>query len=522
MKSRSFFEGAGAAILLSAPRLFFVLSPYQLDLYHSLLPVNTISGGILLDLLACIACFLGIFLLLHKKDQNLRSLIWLGLVLFFLACGVNGIPVPDDKSNAVVRVLLSIFLSIKNHLVTVQIGLGAIGISLWWKQREIYSNLMRGAQTVLMLMGFSILWIVPQLTYQTLHRQKAEAAKYVQAASAEQVARHQSRIVWLMFDELSFEKLFAHRPADLRAVNFDRFKEQSYFFTQMQPDGRKTEQILPSLFTGQHVEEIRSNLDGELLLRGSNAGSWRHFDERSTLFADARNQGWTTGLVGYFNPYCRILPTVLNSCFWISEENPGGHLSSQLSSWQNALRPMENIVFHAARKKDPGVFVLHTRAYEEGEREGDRLLGDESIHFAFVHVGVPHPPGLYDRKKKALGRGSYIDNLQLADTMLNDFLSIVERSPSADRTTIIVSSDHSWRIWMWQGDPVNWNEEDTREAQSGFDPRPVLMIHLPGQKSRRDVNQRFQEIKEHDILEAMFRKDDFSAADLEQILRNQN
>ncbi len=515
MKTRYFFEGAGAAILLLWPRLISVLSPYQLDLYHSLLPVNTIAGGILLDLLTGSILFLAIFSLLHEKDQPMRSLIWLALLLFFLRYAINGVPIPEDKSQGV---FLHLFLAIKDHLGAVQLCLGAVGIGLWWWQRDTYSLTMRGMQNLLLLLGVSILWTVPTLAYQAMHRQKNDAAKYVHAVQTEHGKEHQRRIVWLLFDELSFDKLFDHRPADLTATTFDRLKDQSYFFTQIQPDGRKTEHILPSLLTGEHVEEIRSNLDGELLLRASNTDHWRHFDEKSTLFADARRQGWTTGLVGYFNPYCRILPTVLDSCFWTTEENPGGHLSSKLSSWQNAIRPLTILISSSERRKDPGLFQLHTQSYQAGKREGDRLLGDESIRFVFLHLGVPHPPGLYDRKNKIFGHGSYIDNLQLADTMLDDFLNIVERSPSADRTTVIVSSDHSWRTWMWQGDPGNWDDEDDREAQSGFDPRPVLMIHLPGQKSRRDIHQSFQEIKEHDILEAMLRKDDYSAADLDRML----
>jgi hypothetical protein len=514
MRTRLLFEGAGAAIILLSARLFFVLSPYQLDLYHSFLPVNTLAGGVLIDLLVSTVLFGTIYLLLDKKDKNLRSLIWLGLLLILLRCGLNGLPIPEDHS----QVTAQIFLIVKSHLDLISICLAAAGFALWsWKPNN-YSLFVRGFRTSLLLLGCSSLWIVPELTYQALHQQKADVAKYVHSISSKQAGVHRRRIIWLLFDELSFDKLFEHRPKDLIAMNFDRLKQQSYFFTQVQPLGTRTEYILPGLFLGRRVDRIRSNLNGDLFLNALDPRAWQSFDEKSTFFEDAHKQGWTTGLVGYFNPYCRILTTVLDSCFWVSEVNPGGHLSSQLSSWRNASRPIENLFFHSGVQNDAGTFELHVRAYQKEREEGNQLLRNENIRFAFIHVGVPHPPGIYDRQTRRLGHGSYIDNLQLADTMLKEFLDTVEQSPSADRTTVIVSSDHSWRTWMWQGDPIFWNDEDNREAQAGFDPRPVLMIHLPGQQNRRDVNQSFQELREHDIIETMLRKDDFSAQDLEQLL----
>jgi hypothetical protein len=266
------------------------------------------------------------------------------------------------------------------------------------------------------------------------------------------------------------------------------------------------------------VSEIRSNFDGDLLLHEAGDKHWKAFDEKQTLFADAVRQGWTTGLVGYFNPYCRILPTVLDSCTWMSEENVGGHITPEISSWHNALRPVERLLFPSSMKREPGRFEQHRQNYEQGKTESKKLLQDEQIRFVFLHLGVPHPPGIYERKTKTWSHGSYIDNLQLADETLKDLVNTIQSSPSANSTTIILSSDHSWRTWMWRGDAVNWNPEDERLASHSFDPRPVFMIHLPGQTNRQDITQSVDELKEHDIVEAMLQKETFSSKDLKQLL----
>ena len=35
-----------------------------------------------------------------------------------------------------------------------------------------------------------------------------------------------------------------------------------------------------------------------------------------TIFQQALADGYETGIAGWYNPYCRILPSVLDRCFW--------------------------------------------------------------------------------------------------------------------------------------------------------------------------------------------------------------
>src|ERR1039457_4225920 len=100
--------------------------------------------------------------------------------------------------------------------------------------------------------------------------------------------------------------------------------------------------------------------------------------------------------------------------------------------------------------------------------------------------------------------GTYLAKLVLADDTLGMLLHEIDASPSAGRTTVFVSSDHSWRIPLWRHG-VSWSAEEERASGGRFDDRPVLLIHFPGQNSENDVNTSLSELLEHDIIADMLR-----------------
>lgn len=518
MKVSNVFEGAGAAILLLAPRLADILSPYHLSLYHSLLPVNTLSGGVFFELATVSVLFAFIFSLLDRIGTSLQSLLGMVLIVLTVKLTIVALPLPEARPETSFSILTSLLLALKEHQVILLSVCALFVFALWLWKKQYSSTGTKGVRLYLVLVGVSALWILPQLAYQAVHRQIQDVKAYWRPLPSQANASLQRRIVWILFDELAYRHLFEDRPEDVQGENFDQLRSESYSFSQVQADGTKTDHILPALFLGKHVESIRSNLDGALAWKSKEEDGWTAFDEKKSLFAEAQKDGWSTGVVGYYNPYCRILPTVLNSCYWMSEETPGGHMSPTLGALQNALRPLQRILQPSVLKKEGGQYQQHVRAYEDGHRESQRLLQNENVHFVFVHVGIPHPPSIYNRKKKTMAPGSYADNLELANRELGAYLQTVRRSPSADKTTIIVSSDHAWRTWMWKGDPLNWGPEDSKQAGRGTDSRPVLLVHLPGQKQRHEIAKKFPELKEHDVIKAMLAKPDFSEKDMEQTL----
>jgi hypothetical protein len=64
---------------------------------------------------------------------------------------------------------------------------------------------------------------------------------------------------------------------------------------------------------------------------------------------------------------------------------------------------------------------------------------------------------------------------------------VLEKQPRWAATTLLVQGDHSWRTAMWRPLP-GWSAEDERISHGGeWDPRPVLMIHAPGQQTPKTV-----------------------------------
>jgi hypothetical protein len=150
----------------------------------------------------------------------------------------------------------------------------------------------------------------------------------------------------------------------------------------------------------------------------------------------------------------------------------------------------------------------------------EKLIQDEKINFVFIHLSVPHPPGFYDRKTHQLCIcGNYLDNLVLADDTLGQLLKEVNRSRGTDQTTIIISSDHSWRVPLWRG-WLFWTPEEERISQGRFDTRPVFLVHFPGQQSAIDITAPQPELIEHDIIASMLQNKLQSPDDLMSFLHN--
>jgi arylsulfatase A-like enzyme len=175
------------------------------------------------------------------------------------------------------------------------------------------------------------------------------------------------------------------------------------------------------------------------------------------------------------------------------------------SALKNAMVPFMEMVHGWQHKPGSPQEEKHAADLAAVMSQAKALIRDQSIGFVFIHLPVPHPPGIYDRRAGHQSTtGTYIDNLALADHALGELMGTLDATASARRTTVIICSDHSWRVAMWQPTP-QWNKEEETASHGRFDPRPVLMIHLPGQAGEYDVTRPFDEIKIHDIIARMLR-----------------
>ena len=483
MNLKTFVQGFGAAITVLILRVWPHLSSYHPVIYHSFLPMHSVIWGILLDLGVFTLLAALLFRYLEKKETGLRTALWAFVAAELASASVTALegmrraPIPYLNPDHVFIVIL----------------LGAL--VLRWLRPLDYRRAVHVFGTLIVLAGCSMVWMIPELFYQGLRAQRVDVPVPVMhpaLVSDRRVSGAEGgRIVWLLFDELSYDQTFDHRFPGLALPAFDRFRSESVVFTDLKPAGYYTERVIPSFFLGKSVDNIRSTLDGEPQVKLAGSQRWQAFDAHATLFSDAQRLGWTTGVVGWYNPYCRILAGTLNYCFWRMGDGQSDGALPDHSVWQNAMAPL--VELGRDLNHEPGFAQQrHTQDHAAIMPQAEALIRDQSIQFVFIHLPQPHPPGVY------------IDNLALADKSLAELLKTLAATSMAAKATVIVCSDHSWRVPMWRSTSV-WTKEDEAASHGRFDPRPVLMIHFPGQQTEQDVTRPYDEIRIHEMIEILLR-----------------
>lgn len=513
MKVRALFEGTGIAILFMVSFLWPALSPYHLSLYHDPLRVSGIVTGLTVNLVLGSLLFWSVLALLDRFCPETTSPVWAVFLAVWLAGAIH-----------VVDFLLHFYRMEFSFPLRVQIVLlGLIlcgGLFLSRSFPNFLRKAVRMSRLSLALLGGCIFWMLPQLAYTAIRtRVPAENSFYRQVSEAHQPSE---RVVWILMDELSYDQVFDHRQPGLDLPHFDELSSESVGFSDVQPEGYYTERILPALFLGRKVNSVRSSLDRDLWVHYVKPEGWAPFPQEKSIFGEAKRLNWTTGVAGWYNPYCEILRDVLDSCYWTaSDPFPGRRPGETPGIADSMLLPVRKLLeFFGQSSREPYSTASESHEYEYKNltQAANSLIENGSIDFVFLHLPVPHPPGIYNRRTSQLSPGgSYIDNLALADKTLGDLLSLIQKTPAANRTTLILSSDHSWRVKMWKADP-SWTKEDERVSQDKFDPRPVLMVHFPGQAQAELRTEPVPELMVHGILEGALRGKLRSQQDLDQWL----
>jgi hypothetical protein len=491
-------EGVGAALLLLFPYFLPLLQYSNIPLYHHLLPITNLLGGALVDLLGLSLLAVGFLVVVQVLPRTLQrtlNALFIGLMLWRIVD---------------IAILMQTNLTIGTYwsglrekfFVAILLLPGVLALFL----PRIMQSVVRVVGLVIASFALCTIWIIPQLLHLMLTHPPDESAAFIHRSPLSHSTSSQ-RIIWILYDELSYDQAFDHRATDMKLPNLDRLHSESASFSNLTPAGFYTDRIIPSLFLGQRIDQIRSTADGYLSYDNKSQHRWTAFDPNATLFGFAQQNGWSTGVDGWLNPYCRILAPVLNVCIWRSDDpfllEPFGASEDKSALANAAVLPYAVL----ARLSNSGATPenAHLEDYGKVMARAHALIDDNQVRFVFLHLPVPHPPGIYDRQRHTLRPGgTYLDNMVLADDSLGTLMQEIDATPSASQTTVIVSSDHSWRIPIWR--PLrSWSSEEERATGGRFDQRPVLLIHFPGQKSGNDFNAALPELLEHDVIAEMLR-----------------
>jgi hypothetical protein len=318
------------------------------------------------------------------------------------------------------------------------------------------------------------------------------------------------RVVWIIFDELSQSITFENRPGELPLPNLDRLKAESFYATSAKAPGPSTEVSMPALILGEQVTEAIPKGPDNLLLRTASRPEPFAWSSVPNVFDTARDLGFNTGLVGWYHPYGRLLNRSLTKCYWTagwllpgveerSEPQPLVRAMWYRANLQFAVLPLMGhmpFVFpgiHHRREKSKRFSYLLDRARE--------MAANPAIGLALLHLPVPHPPAIYDRRKGVMsadGSIGYLDSVALADRTLGALRQEMERAGLWDHTAVLVSADHGWRTYLWRGGP-EWTAEE--EAASRNDTSGVpFILKLPGQTSEVAYNKSFGTVITRQII----------------------
>lgn len=324
-----------------------------------------------------------------------------------------------------------------------------------------------------------------------------------------QPPRQHPRVVWVLFDELSYDQLFEHRAHDLSLPNFDALRAQSTLYTNMQPIGLKTVKIVPSLLSGAVVDDFRYGFDNTLKVHFDGVHGWHPLDGTGTIFHDAQRGGWRTAAVGWYNPYCTIYGSALDHCYWTNLDRTDGDMAQRYSLWRNTARPFQNLAIQlvstglADRRSCDFDVRQRLQTHLNLQQHAVDLLKQDQADFIFLHLPIPHSPNIWSRVNDDYARGcgsSYLDNLALADRTLGAVIGVLQQSPRWKDTTVVVQGDHSWRTMLWDWLPA-WTEEDDQASRGEFDPRPALLIHDAGQTQAQTDERALSLLFVHESLE---------------------
>ncbi|MGH9665265.1 MAG: hypothetical protein ACRD9L_12655 [Bryobacteraceae bacterium] len=340
-----------------------------------------------------------------------------------------------------------------------------------------------------------------------------------------------SRVIWFIFDEMSQRIAFEARPSDVALPNFDRLRAASLHADEAYSPADSTKISIPSLVLGRTVQCSVESGPRELRLgfEGQGSKGCRHgqpWSAQSNVFDDVRKLGGKTAAVGWFHPYGRILRHSLDACYWVPSwlqrgvEEPYGNQSL----WARMVFRLEEqftqlpLARHLPVLGDNHARNVKVHEYEFLRTQAMSLAADRSFTLVFLHMPLPHMPGIYSRREGRLcDCGTYLDNLVLADRFVGDVRRAMEQSGVWDSSWIIVSADHSWRLYLWRGGP-SWTGEEER-ASGGIESKLVpFLVKAPNQHEPLSFSQKYETVNTRRLIDATVTKQITTPADAERLM----
>jgi hypothetical protein len=447
--------------------------------YESASPEMGVLWAVILDILSLAAFLFLCFRLQVSKRKVVRRIAMAIIGVFVGFAGLQALRFGADSLAASIsgRVLDACGAAL----------VAAAAVSFFWSRQRFWRYIQAG------LLIMSPLFFIASANALE-HYYALRIRPFDKGSGAGMLAEntHTNRFVWVIFDELDERLLFDVRPSRLRLSEFDNFRAQSIDATHAIAPNPDTTPSLLSLIVGGTITQAKLDTSN-FLFRLKGCRKWENVSSYPNAFSEARAAGFDTGLSGWHHPYCRILGNVLSDCAWTPSTSPvaiaAESLESQpflekalyLAEWQAESFPFSGKFGFAAQ---PGGGPVVRRAmiakYQGVMDAGYRMLRNKRINLVLIHVPIPHPPGIWDASehKFTTKDADYLDTLQLADESLGRIRKELERMGDWDASTILVTSDHPYRIGMWH----DYTKEMQRLTQMRVSRFIPFLLKMPRQQ----------------------------------------
>ena len=445
--------------------------------YYSKQPPNGLMFGLMLDVVLLALVFWAVAELAERSGSRfLRAAVrWAFFVVFLLTAQWNKQAVfYHQKFGFAAGILLF-------ALVT------AIALAVFARWRDRIAH----AAAVLLLIGSPFVLVTFAQGAWLLYQVNAKMNFRDLPPAAMQSGYAGPRVVWVVFDELDMKQAFLARDPSVQMPEFDRLRAESVFATNAYPPARATELSLPALFTGKLVSKATPLGSDDLVLYYGEDPTPRRWSREAGIFADAHGLGMNVALTAWWHPYCRIagIAEKLARCDW----EDGGLLLGEVRrdsgiavsmldelldiptvTWE--LRHIPGFVSAGERER-----AEELQDYRELEPRAVANAADPRMGMVILHLGVPHPHGIYDRRTGQFSTSEergYLDNLALTDRALGEIRAAMEKAGVWQNSVVVVSADHWWRSDFWSTH-FGWAEDD-RRALGPIDHRVPFLVKLPG------------------------------------------
>jgi hypothetical protein len=323
------------------------------------------------------------------------------------------------------------------------------------------------------------------------------------------VAAH-ARVVWLLFDELDRGIIDNHSRFGIKLAEFERFAGESVVATNAISPTSCTRLSIPTYLSGYEISQVDPTGPSTAKITLAATGQSVPWNPQDNLFAQAISKGYPTAIVGWYIPYCRILKNSFNYCWW------GPAYSNSIRTGATIPDDILTQLWNASDATPFGSFALkridkvahcnhRIHIYEELLKRAEQVAADPRYGLVYVHFSIPHPPGFY---REATGEfdcnSDYVENVSLVDRTLGELRAAMEASGTWNNSTVIISSDHPYRPWLW-GSVKHSDSNGRTPSDQGLYARVPLLVKLPRQYRSLRYEPRFNTLVLHDLVLALLR-----------------